>query len=920
MPYYQEVEEGTIKLQEVFTAGRFTAFEVPKQLRNGKYYIIPKPQFYWGCSLETKLQREPDNNGFYRVRINMVRMEKCSSHKNEIYDVVFLYQTENGYVQWSPSDKSSVVCIADLKMEFSGDKAYADLSDAKSWVEEVCISSETEGGCLWSFPSDCPFVNQDEITIKTVILFSRCDVYYDCWDLFYSLNTEAEFISTEKIIVQTLGQGTACIKADINLTTLSTVQSNLYGLYGGIAAEILDASDSVISSESPSYFAENGDTQDKFEILIPYAKALKQNNNIYVGIAEKTQYKFNLFHTDILGNRMDSGKIVPFVPKYCDMLMSLTDFPGLSCKGTLVTSATGTQLRLTIESTLELSQNADIKARFQYGYNQYVQSDVSLNLQGTLFSQNQAVDKQALLTFLLSLIDGSASSETLIFNYSVTIDTGKVKIQDLVCNIVTSRSTDLCEELDFVRTASAGVLIDCECSANSSICTELLFADEQQYLLTGKKEPLLKLLRAYFYGFRPLPVISGSFTKDNNEIKINSLSIRGVLDQYLSDLELLVSVDRIAAYYAEEELRPYINRIVALEKKTAEVLAGKVTPLYQYGIDDTEKAKMRETAKTFFEKNLFINRKDIIFAQLQCNLEQSIENKISIVGTVGGGSGFPSVVDVSVVSPTLNCALDVSEDFCISDINFKPRYIVLNDSGKRLSMKNENSPLFQNILLQDNNDGRSVLPVLQKSPVVPVIVAVNAELDSYTVDLRLVMSLEDTVLVKLFEDPVARRLRTASNDDACILAMEEYRCNSGTYMLGTTTEDRKKIIELMESYIGALEEFDEILQGINEDYAFSFECDESGLGKKLKCDVEDSTLEISLSDDGYTWRKTTKNGFFYEDTEGVTLEQDFYIRIKKNGAGLKHGSFQMKKSKGFVQGETCNVSPEHIMYSTIVSF
>lgn len=920
MPYYQEVEEGVITLQKLFTAGKYTVFEVPKQLKNGESYIISTPEFNWGCTLETKLQRESGNSGLYRVQIDMVRMAKCTSCKAEIYDVAFLYQTNDGYVQWSPSDKSSVACIADLKMAFSGTNAYADLSDAKAWIDEVCLSSETEGGCLWSLPSDCPFAGQDEITIKTVILFSGCDMYYDCWDLFYSINAETAFTSFDKTTVQTIGQGTACITANIDLTKLSDEQTKLYGLYGGMGAEILDTSDTVISSESPSYFAENGDSQDKFTIPIPYVKALKQSNNIYLGVAEKTQYQFKLFHTDVLGNRIDTGKVVSFVPKYHDRLMSLADFPGLSCKGTLVTSATGTQLTLTLESTVDLSQNDEAKTRFQSGYNQYAMTDVSLNLQGTLFSQNQAVDKQALLMFLSGLIDGSAPSKSMSLTYSVSIDTGKVKLQELACNIVVSRSADLCENMDFVKTASSGVLIDSECSSDSAACTEILFADEQQYLLTGKKESLLKLSKAYFYGFRPLPVVSGSFTKDSEKIQINNLNTRGVFDQYLSDLEFLTSADRMAAYYAVEELRPYMNRILTLKKKTAEVMAGKVTPLYQYDIADAEKAKMQETAKAFFAKNLFVNRKDIVFAQLQCNLNQMIENKFSIIGTVGGGSGFPSAVDLSVASPILNCALDVSEDFYTSDIDFKPRYVVVNDSEKRLSVKNENSPLFQNILLQGNSDSKAVLPVLQKAPVVPIIAAANSELDSCTVDLRLVMTSEDTVLVKLLAEQTARRLKAALNNDADILAMEEYRCNGGAYLLGNTTEDRKKIVELMESYIEALEDFDEIPQGMSGGYALSFVCDEAGLGKKLKCDIDDATLEISLSEDGYTWRKTTKNGCYYEDTDGVILGQGFYIRIKKAGTGLKHGSFQMKKSKGFVQGETCDVSPKHIMYSTIVSF
>lgn len=919
MPYYQEVEEGIINLQKMFTADRFTAFEVPKQLKNEVNYIIPKSEFYWGCTLDTKLQREPDNSGMYRVQIDIVRMEKCISCNKEIHDVVFLYQTDDGYAQWSPSNKASVVCFAELRLSFSGDKTYADLSDAKSWVDVVYHSSETEGGCLWTLPSDCPFGNKDEMEIKTVIRFSQNNKYYDFWDLFYSINNEVSFTSTEKTAVQTLAQGTVCIEADINLQGMSEAQRYLYGLYGGMGAEILDASDTVISTESPSYFAENSDTKDKFKITIPYAKALKKNN-IYIGVSEKKQYKFRLFHTDILGNRMDSGKIVSFIPKYHDALMSLTDFPGLSCKGLLVTSTTGTLLKFTIESTIDLSQNSDAKLRYQYGYNQYSRSDVSLILHGSLFSQNQTVDKQKFLTFLSGLINSGTSSNSMELTFSVTIGKGVVGMRDLVCKIVTLRSEDLCENLDKVKFAASDVLIENECSDASAICVEFLLDKEKTIILTGQNKSLLKMSKSYFYGFRPLPVISGSFAKGSTKIQINNLNSRGVFDQYLSDLELLSSPERINAYYAVEELRPYIDRILGLKKKTAEVMAGKVTPLYQYDITDAEKAKMKETAKNFFEKNLFVNRKDIIFAQLQCSLNQPICSKFSLIGTVGGGSGFPSVIDMSEDAPTLNCALDVSEDFYISDLKFKPRYIVIMGSNKRLSISNENSPLFQNILLQGNNDNKKVLPVIQKAPVVPIIASVNSELNSCTVDLRLVMTSNDTVLVKLLAEQTARRLKGNLNSDADILKMEEYRSDSGTYMLSDKTEDRKKIVELMDAYISALGNFNEIPQGMNGGYAFSFECDESGLGKRLKCDKDDASLEISLSEDGYTWRKTTKNGSYYEDSEGVALGQGFYIRIKKTGAGLNHGSFQMKKSKVFVEGETCAVSPEHIMYSTIVSF
>lgn len=927
LPAWQKMEE-TIAPMLVFRTDRYYYFEAGSGINAGTKLGNCDSETKWGYGavFYLSLLREEDSDSIYRISgyRSTKYLKKWVQEADKIQDIVFLYQEEGetDYKEWIPAE-SSVVCMKNVTSgvsETEKSEGWADITDPQKWLAMVSESMDQNGEYFLYSSAPVKETTQKEIELQIVLRFIEQNTYEEWKPLFYADQKGLELVNKEGRYKQILEQGMVGIHADIDTSTLTDLETKLLECYGGMGAQLEDQSGKTLTNETPSFF---GDPQENkwvsYDILFPYAKALSlDQTDIYKGIGSGQAYVFRLFWSDILGNRMETGKAVSYTPKYQDRLMDPDEFPGISIIPSVTKEGT---LRLKWEFNGALTPNVEMQNHLTYGCVQLRRPDVTIILQSPLLEREVVLDKALLLAYLEKLEIGKPGGE-----YCCEYPLKKISASDGLllfkaeASLTVKRDSQLCESYDEsvnISTAQTTMTVTGDQDEASGLGIGFLSSAEGNYVLTGLnicgEKALVSFGDAYYFGFAPLPVVSGTYTGNDGAETLNAVSLRGILNQYLADLEQIISAKELFFCYQQEDLRPYLSRIDTLVKDTAKALASRVTPLYQYPAGDISQEAMQQYAEEFFLKNMFTNRKEIVFVQMKGTGNVLAKNLV-LRGTMGKGDGFPVWYDLSKGSDILCTALEVTDEYDTDQDTFSVRYLYEKEKKVLLTPMNPDSASF-NILIEKEN---KVQPLLEKTPELPLLCSCIRNEDSFVLELHLNMSGEDVLLLRKGGQKAKLRQRSLNSP---VYDMEQYRKKSGALMTDSAPESRKHLIELMEQYIKALAQFEYKVQDEEADIYLRFDqYDKTGFQKlSVKTQIA-ADMRIYIAKIQGKWEEMTKQDDAFYANDPIDTEGGVFLKIELTGIDMSSGSMQIQRSREFVDSAPYALSQEHMLYTPQIMY
>ena len=923
LPAWQIVEE-TISPMFVYHTDLYYYYEAGRKINPGTELNADDGKTKWGygASFYLSLLREEYSDSLYRISgyRSTKYLEKWAQEADKIQDVVLLYQEagETDYKEWTPTE-SSVVCMKNVTSGISvsdQSKGWADITDPKKWLAMVSESMNQNGEYFIYSSAPTAVTDQKEIEIQVVLRFKEESTYEEWKTLFYADRENLQLVNKAGRYKQIFEQGLAGMRVNIDTSALPEAEIKLAECYGGMGAQLEDQSGKVLTHETPSFFGEPQDDKTiSYDILFPYAKALSlDRTDIYEGIGSGQSYVFRLFWTDILGNRMETKKTVTYIPKYQDRLMDPDEFPGISITSSVTKKGT---LQLKWEFNQNLEPSEEVQNHFTYGCVQLKKSDVSVVLQSPLLDQEVVLDKAALLAYLEKLEIGKAGGE-----YSCEYPLKEMKTGDGLsllraeATLTTKRDSRLCESYDenvHISTAQTTLTITGDGEETAGLGIEFMSSAGGNYALTGLTargdKPLVSFGDAHFFGFAPLPIVSGTYAGDDGSEMLNAVSLRGILNQYLADLEQITSAGELLYCYQQgKDLRSYLPRIDALVKNTAKALASRVTPLYQYPVGDISRDAMQQYAEEFFLKNMFVNRKELVFVQMKGTGNVTAPNLV-LRGTMGKGDGFPVWYDLSTGAGILCTALEVTDEYDTDRDTFSVRYLYDKEEKVLLTPMNPDSANFDILIEKENK----VLPLLEKTPELPLLCSCMQNEDSFVLEMQLDMTGEDVLLLRKGSQNAKFAQQPLKSP---VYDMEQYRKKSGALMTDSAPESRKQLIELMERYVSALAQFEYQVQDDGADICLKFDgYEETGYQKLTVKTAKTVDMRIWIAKTQRDWEEMTRQGDSYYAKEPISTERGIFLKIELQGTDMSGGSMQIRRSREFVTSASCALSPEHMLYT-----
>lgn len=928
LPAWQKKEEA-VSPMFVFQTDKYYYFEAGGEISPGTELNNSDSKSKWGygATFYLSLLREGNTDFLYRIigyRSNEF-IKDWTKKANMIQDIVFLYhkEGETDIKEWVPEGKS-VVCIKNVTSGISAptlSEGCADISDPGKWLTMVSESMQQNGEYFLylPMPAETPF--QKETELQVVLRFKEDNTYQEWKTLCYADKKELELVNKAGRFKQIFEQGMLGISADIDTSALTDAEAKLLETYGGMGAQLEDMSGKTLTNESPSFFGDPKDNKKlSYNILFPYAKALSlDQTDIYEGIGSGQSYVFRLFWSDILGNRMETGKTVSYTPKYQDRLMDPDEFPGISITASVTKNAT---LRLEWQFNSALSPTKEVENHLAYGCAQLKMPDVTVVLQSPLLEQETVLDKAALLAYLESLKIGQpAKSYSCEYPIRKMNTDGELLLLKAEANITIKRDPKLCQDFDDsvnISTAHTSLTVTGDKDETAKLGLEFMSSANENYVLTGfaalKEKPLVSFDSMFFFGFIPLPIVSGTYSGEGGSETLNSVSLRGILNQYLDDLAQITSAEELLfCYRNESSLRSYLPRIDALVRATAKALSSRVYPLYHYPVEDIHWGDIQKCAEDFFLKNMFLNRKEVIFVQMNGTANVNDDNLV-LRGTIGKGDGFPAWYDLSATSDALCAALEVTEEYDPAQDTFGVRYIY--DKNKKMLLTPLN-PYSSNFDISIKGK-KKIRPLLDKTPESPLLCSSTHGEGSCVLELHLNMTGEDTLLLKTCAQKATLKQQSVNSP---VYDMEQYRKRSGELMMDTSPEGRKQLIELMEQYVKALEQFDYYVEDKYNDICLKFAEYENTGYQKLNVQIQSKTdLRIYISKTQGVWEEMTKQGDTFIAKEPIDTTGGVFLKIEMTGAGISGGSMQIRRSREFVEPESYAMWQDHKLYTPLIIF
>lgn len=922
LPAWQKMEEN-ITPMFVFHTDRYYYFEAGREINAGTKWSNCDSEIKWGYGavFYLSLLREEGSDSLYRINgyRSTKYLEKWVQEADKIQDIVFLYQEEGetDYKEWKPAE-ASVVCMKNVTSGISAaelPEGWADITDPKKWLAMVSESMNQNGEYFLYSSAPAEEMEQKEIEIQIVLRFMEQNTYEEWMTLFYADQEELELVNKEGRYKQVLEQGMVEIHANINTSALTDLEIKLSECYGGMGAQLEDQGGKTLTNETPSFF---GDPQENktvsYDILFPYAKALSlDRTDIYEGIGSGQAYVFRLFWSDILGNRMETGKTVSYTPKYQDRLMDLDEFPGISITPSVTKERT---LQLKWEFNDALTPDDEVQNHLTYGCVQLRRPDVSIVLQSPLLDQDVVLDKVPLLDYLEKLEIGKPGGEYYC-EYplrEMSADDGLLLLK-ADANLTVKRDAQLCESYDEsvnISTAQTTLAVTGDQDEASGLGMEFLSSTGGNYVLAGLnicgEKPIVSFGDAYYFGFAPLPIVSGAYAGEDGSETLNAVSLRGILNQYLADLEQITSSEEILFCYQQDDLRPYLSRIDSLVRDTALALASRVTPLYQYPTGDISQEAMQQYAEEFFLKNMFTNRKELVFVQMKGTGNVSAENLV-LRGTMGKGDGFPVWYDLSKGSDILCTALEVTNEYDTNQDTFSVRYLYEKEEKVLLTPMNPDSACFDILIGKEDK----VQPLLEKTPELPLLCSCIRSEDSFVLELHLNMIGEDVLLLRKGGQRAKLKQQPLKSP---VYDMEQYRKKSGALMTDSAPESRKQLIELMEQYIKALVQFEYKAQDEEADIYLRFDQYEKTGYQKLSVKTQKAAnMRIYITKTQGEWEEMSKQDDAYYAKEPIDTEGGVFLKIELAGTDMSGGNMQIQRSREFVDSAPYALSQEHMLYT-----
>lgn len=928
LPAWQIVEE-TISPMFVYHTDLYYYYETGKEINPGTELSTADSKIKWGygASFYLSLLREGYSDSLYRISgYRSTRyLEKWAQEADKIQDVVLLYQDagETDYKEWNPTE-SSVVCMKNVTSGISASdqsEGWADITDPEKWLTLVSESMNQNGEYFLYLSAPTAVTDQKETEIQIVLRFKEENTYEEWKTLFYADKEDLELVNKAGRYKQIFEQGLAGMRVNIDASALTEAEIKLWECYGGMGAQLEDQSGKALTNETPSFFGEPQDGKTvTYDILFPYAKALSlDQTDIYEGIGSGQPYVFRLFWSDILGNRMETGKTVTYTPKYQDRLMDPDEFPGISITSSVTKKGT---LQIKWEFNQDLEPSEEVQNHFTYGCVQLKRPDMSVVLHSPLLNQEVVLDKAALLTYLEKLEIGKPGGEyTCEYPLKEMKTSDGLKLLKAEATLTTKRDPQLCESYDesvHISTAQTTLTVTGNGEETAGLGIEFMSSAGGNYALTGLtargEKPLVSFGDAHFFGFAPLPIVSGTYAGDDGSETLNAVSLRGILNQYLADLEQITSAGELLyCYQQDKDLRSYLPRIDALVKNTAKALASRVTPLYQYPAGDISQDAMQQYAEEFFLKNMFVNRKELVFVQMKGTGNVTAQNLV-LRGTMGKGDGFPVWYDLSKGSDILCTALEVTDEYDTDRDTFSVRYLYDKEEKVLLTPMNPDSASFDILIDKENK----VQPLLEKTPELPLLCSCMQNEDSFVLVMQLDMTGEDVLLLR---KGVQKAKLSQQPLKSPIYDMEQYRKKSGALMTDSAPESRKQLIELMERYVNALAQFEYNVQDDEADICLKFDQYETTGYQELIVKTEKSVdMRIWIAKTQRDWEEMTRKGDSYYAKEPIGTEGGIFLKIELQGADMSGGSMQIRRRREYVSSATCALSPEHMLYTPQIMY
>ncbi len=901
LPFYDTVKEDAI-YPSLSLCASGCYFQASNSMETGKKYIASVNEWGYAGLFSLVIEKAGGSPSLYRIKDyrNVRHLADWINKAGEITGTSCIYGKDGEYSEFGPKEQN-IICLKNIASGSQGKKTYAEMSQIKELLSMFLDSFESAGEYFLYFPSNARLPDDDSFEIWFALKFGNGDgrEYQDWYNGIYAQEDKISVEPKQKErLQQVTEQGTVQVKVHVKADGLKDSEQRLKDLYSGLAAELIDKNGKALTHETPSYFEKQDDNGVFYVLPFPYVKALTHDvKDIYKGVPGRESYRLRLFWTDILGNRMETGKIVEFSPKYHDRLMGLEEYPSLGLSASLCEN----KIRIQWEPVKNTALSDEEKERLRYGYNQLMADDVKLSVSAEGFGISSTLDKSRFTGFLKSVVE-NGSSEGLVYDIPVTVEENVMKILSADVDIQITRQPELCEKgyngID-IQTYTTKLTI--QKSSDSRV--ELLFGAGGACLLAGVKDSAAQIGEKYYFRAAALPTVSGEYTGANGDkVQLAGRNLEEILQQFLDDFAQLTSPDILLRLALDKKGITELEKINVLYQNAVEAVSKLVKPLCSYPDKDIDASQIEQYVKAFFMGHLALEPKSILFGQAKIT-GQTADGNLSLRGIVGDGDGFTTNLGLSKNSNTFCFALKAEESCREEELQFKTRYVYDGKNSKLLTPDNPSAPVYSMPFKGTNH----IAPAFEGIPRAPIVTSVYRSETAVEIDLRVCMASEDKLLLGIGD---TKSMQSFGKEQ--IYTMEQYRLKSREYLKGTDIEDYTNLIRLMESYVSAVKEFVFTTKQVSC-YELSLQDKGESGYRKLGCSKEIKDARVFVSSDFKEWTQMQWQTDGYTAKNINLTEGGFCLRIITQGAQEAKISLQAARQKQFVEGSGYAVSPEHIL-------